>query len=375
MRWMNETRGVVAGSIALIGAMSMTCGAYATVSTTLVADRYLVTDGDKTYSVLDVYVKGNHPGDVMSWVGGLNGTAGHDVIFATSKAQGVTRDGTTGKITGGTITSDVFVQAGNSSWNPTYAGPEAWDSFIACGNRKQNAKVTNRGGALIDLKYSNWGTATTFGGGQMNTANSNYIDKGGGSGWYSILGGNPYSTAGAAENPFARVSLYNSTWNSTYADLDRTGVLTPKGELVLGATTATGALTAGVVGVGGSSLDFCWMVGRFAVDVTSETAPMTMQVQFNIVGKNGTSNETGTTFTGAVTNSYKICQFFALSLGYPQLCPSDLDGNRVIDPADVSLLLLDFGSCSGCSSDLDGNGVTDTADLSLLLLDFGACPV
>jgi hypothetical protein len=54
-------------------------------------------------------------------------------------------------------------------------------------------------------------------------------------------------------------------------------------------------------------------------------------------------------------------------------CPSDLDGNRVVDPADVSLLLLDFGPCVGCASDLDGNGVTDTADVSLLLLDFGDC--
>ena len=54
-------------------------------------------------------------------------------------------------------------------------------------------------------------------------------------------------------------------------------------------------------------------------------------------------------------------------------CPSDLDGNGLVDNADISLLLLDFGSCTGCPSDLDGNDVVDNADISLLL-EFGDCP-
>jgi len=302
-------------------AVGIAASAFATVSSTLVADRYIVKEGSgasaRFYSVLDVYVKGNHVGDTFSSITGLNGTAGHEVIFATSKATGVTRDGTTGKITSGTITGDAFVQAGNSSWNPTYGGAEAWDSFIATGNRKQNAKVTNRGGALIDLKSSTWATSTTFGGGQMNTANSSYIENGGGSGWLNSLGSNPYSSAGAAENPFARVSLYNSTWNATYADLDRTGVLTSKGDLMNGAATATAAISAAATSGVGSSLDFMWMVGRFAVEVTTETAPITMQVQFNMVGKNGSANETGTIFTGASTASYKVSQFFSFSVPTP----------------------------------------------------------
>jgi formylglycine-generating enzyme required for sulfatase activity len=55
-------------------------------------------------------------------------------------------------------------------------------------------------------------------------------------------------------------------------------------------------------------------------------------------------------------------------------CPADLDDNRLIDTADLSLLLLDFGACVGCTADLDGSGAVDTADISLLLLDFGQCP-
>jgi hypothetical protein len=312
-------------TLSLVPAVALASSAFATVSSTLVADRYIVKDGAgasaKFYSVLDIYVQGNHLGDVFSAVTGLNGTAGHDVVFATSQAQGVTRDATTGKINGGTITSDIFKQAGGSSWNPTYGGSEAWDSFIANGNRKQNAKVTNRAGTLIDLKSTTWSTSTTFGGGQMNTANSNFIENGGGSGWFNTLGSNPYSSARTAENPFARLSLYNSSWNSTYTDLDRTGVLTSKGRMFSGATTATLATTAVATGAAGTSLDFCYMIGRFAIDVTGKSASevITMQAQFNMVGKNGTSNEAGTTFTGATASAaaYKVSQFFQFQVPAP----------------------------------------------------------
>jgi hypothetical protein len=269
-------------------------------------------------------VKGNHVGDVMSSVTGLNGTAGHEVIFATSKATGVTRDAATGKVNGGSVTGDIFVQAGGSSWNPTYGGAEAWDSFIASGNRKQNAKVTNRAGTLIDFKQSTWGTSTTFGGGQMNTANSSFIESGGGSGWLNTLGANPYSTSGAAENPFARVSLYNSTWNGTYADLSRDGVLTSKGSMFNGAATASAAEAATASGGLGTSLDFHWMVGRFAIEVTGMKRygeagyeAITMQAQFNIVGRNGTGNETGSIVTGASTASLKVSQFFNFAVPTP----------------------------------------------------------
>ncbi len=67
------------------------------------------------------------------------------------------------------------------------------------------------------------------------------------------------------------------------------------------------------------------------------------------------------------------CVSLTAALANPP-CPSDLDGSRVVDTADLSLLLLDFGACAGCASDLDGSGEVDSADTSVLLLDFGACP-
>ena len=48
----------------------------------------------------------------------------------------------------------------------------------------------------------------------------------------------------------------------------------------------------------------------------------------------------------------------------------DLDGNGVVDSADVSLVLLMFGEVNS-SGDLDQSGVVDSGDVSLVLLEMG----
>jgi hypothetical protein len=361
------------GRAAVAGAMAVLFGvreAQGTVSTTLVADAYLVTDGAKTYSVLDIYAQGNNVGDCCT--NSVLGAGTHAVVFATSQATGTNliRD-SAGRITAGSITRDIFVQSDNSGWIPTNADGKPWDSFFALGVRTLGAKVINRAGVMKDRGLqSSWTAASGFT--QMLVPNSNFIDNGTTSGVYTGLGSN-YSTAGASEDPFGRVNLYSSYWDSTYPDLPRpTGYNTSKGAMQNGAATA--GLAAIGNGSAGTSLNFCWMIGRFAIDVTGKSASerITMNAQFNMVGKNGTGAESGTTFTGATTASYKVSQFFAFAMPLP--CPSDLDDNRVVDTADIGVMLLDFGDCQNCASDLDGNGLVDTADVSLLLLDFGSCP-
>jgi hypothetical protein len=53
----------------------------------------------------------------------------------------------------------------------------------------------------------------------------------------------------------------------------------------------------------------------------SSSEVITMQAQFNMVGKNGsgTNNETGTTFSGAVssTAAYKVSNHFAFAVPTP----------------------------------------------------------
>jgi hypothetical protein len=313
-RTMNWKSGLVAAGMA-IGAAQM---AQATVETKLYADTYIVVDGDRVYSVLDIYAKGNHLGDTLG--ASITGLISHPVIFKTSQA-------TTG--------ADVFVHGGSAGngWLPTDSAAKSWDSFIAAGNRAQgaNAKVTNRAGSLIDHGIAgNWTGASSFT--QMGVAGSNYIDEGTASGWYSSKGGNAHSAAGASENPFARVSLYNSTWNTAYGDLYRgADVLLTKGQMQTGRTTAAGDPV--LAGAPGSSLDFHWMVGRFTIDITDRLdQTITMQAQFNMVGKNGsgTNNETGTTFSGALTSGtnpqYKVSNHFTFGRFPPPIAVAAADG-------------------------------------------------
>jgi hypothetical protein len=357
----------VAGAIAVLGGVREARG---TVSSTLVADTYLVTDGAKTYSVLDIYAQGNNVGDCMT--NGVLGVGTHAVVFATSYATGagLVRD-SSGRITAGSIESDIFVHSDGSAWIPTNLGGKPWDSFFALGVRTLGAKVINRSGVMKDRGLqSSWTAASGFT--QMLVPNSCFVDNGTAGGVYTNLGSN-YSTAGASEDPFGRVNLYSSYWDAIYPDLPRpTGYNVSKGAMQSGATSASAATVGS--GAAGTRLDYCWMIGRFAIDVTGKSASerITMNAQFNMVGKNGTGAESGTTFTGATTAAYKVSQFFAFAMPLP--CPSDLDGNRLVDTADIGVMLLDFGDCQSCAGDLDGNGRVDTADISLLLMDFGACP-
>jgi hypothetical protein len=113
------------------------------------------------------------------------------------------------------------------------------------------------------------------------------------------------------------MNAYNADQAALYPDLVRTGLTTSKGAMQNGATTA-GAAAIGS-GVAGATLDFHWMMGRFAIDVTGKSASevITMNAQFNMVGKNGTAAEAGTTFTGTITAAYKVSNFFAFAVPAP----------------------------------------------------------
>jgi hypothetical protein len=55
-------------------------------------------------------------------------------------------------------------------------------------------------------------------------------------------------------------------------------------------------------------------------------------------------------------------------------CPADINGDGVIDTADLGILIGQFGT-TGPGADINGDGVVDTADLGVLIGDFGTtCP-
>jgi len=56
-------------------------------------------------------------------------------------------------------------------------------------------------------------------------------------------------------------------------------------------------------------------------------------------------------------------------------CPGDLNGDGIVDGADLGSLLNAWGGCLDCVADLNGDGVVDGADLGVLLNAWGACPL
>jgi len=58
--------------------------------------------------------------------------------------------------------------------------------------------------------------------------------------------------------------------------------------------------------------------------------------------------------------------------GLANPCPADLSGDQVVGPADLGILLGQWGV--GGSGDLDGNGIVGSSDLGILLGAWGACP-
>ena len=58
-----------------------------------------------------------------------------------------------------------------------------------------------------------------------------------------------------------------------------------------------------------------------------------------------------------------------------EFCDADFDMNGVVDVADLTILLANWGTCDGsCPGDANGDGMVDTADLVILLNEWGTCP-
>ena len=66
-------------------------------------------------------------------------------------------------------------------------------------------------------------------------------------------------------------------------------------------------------------------------------------------------------------------QSFLIHLNPPPACPGDANGDNVVDGADLSVLLSQFGQSvvPGTGGDLNNDGGVDGADLSVLLSNFG----
>ena len=216
-------------------------------------DSYLVFDGSRTYSVLDVYLRASSADDVVASVYGSYG-------FSASWTQ------QQGK---------AFKHAGGSSWNPSYTGTagSAWDSFVTCGMRQQQLDAD--GSTPINLTADPGFTNFNASNAATITGNPSFF----GAGWYPAAGANP------TLNAYSRVGFHNG----------QTGAVNRAkgtGNGAFGFTT-------------GQSLDNHFMIGRFTIDVTGEAANavLTMRFAFNTTVKNaGEADSRG----GATDLNYRV---------------------------------------------------------------------
>ena len=247
MQRMNQSVWTRCAAVGVVAAMSGAQMAMATVTPgTLFGDSYIVTEGVKTYAVMDVYLKCSSSADIIS------------------STFGVTAYQSSYTLNNGKEFKQSANQASASSWLPVNNDGSAWDSFVTCGCRVQGSGTTlasGQAGFLGMQLDTNWASSST--GGQI-------VGQAGGVGWYPAIG------ASTSTNPYAKAGQYSGTGSVNTAK----------------ATTniAGNGITAG------QSLTNFWMIGRFAIEVTGDSATNNqLTMKFAVAGKNNGT----TTFTGA----------------------------------------------------------------------------
>ncbi|MSR18948.1 MAG: hypothetical protein EXS00_07265 [Phycisphaerales bacterium] len=107
--------------------------------------------------------------------------------------------------------------------------------------------------------------------------------------------------------------------------------------------------------------------------------PTTLAIGCNDNGAGCSAGTSIATFTAASGGTYLIRVGGVSTGGYGTLtvscpstpCPADIDGNGVVDGADLGVVLAAWGGTAG---DITGDGITDGVDLAALLGAFGNCP-
>ena len=104
---------------------------------------------------------------------------------------------------------------------------------------------------------------------------------------------------------------------------------------------------------------------------SADASALPVQVSLDLSGDPRYMDDPGTADSGLGTPSFldRGCYEFQGTSAPP--CLADLDGDGLVDGADLGLLLANWGGAG--SGDLDGSGTIDGADLGLLLAAWGNC--
>lgn len=251
-----------------LASLALSASAFATVTPgSLFGDSYVVQDGARTYSVIDVYIRCTSSADIVSSVFGVT-------AYGSSYTL---NNGKTFQQSNGTA---------SSAWLPTNDDGKAWDSYVTNGARVQGSDSTLAGGKAGFLGVqidTNW--AASSNGGQI-------VGQNGGAGWFPSVG------ASTSSNPYCRAG-YNGGTSST-AGYWNTAKATE--------TIAGNGIAAG------QSLSNHWMIGRFAIEVTGDIATNnTLTLTFGVAGKNNGT----TTFTGSTSSAGRFSQTLTYAVPTP----------------------------------------------------------
>lgn len=120
---------------------------------------------------------------------------------------------------------------------------------------------------------------------------------------------------------------------------------------------------------------FVWISGRGYVPIRDYAAEkgVTYGEEWALSGMGMT--EDGLTITGyAIRSTDGGWSPFVLDLRQPpQPCTADLNGDSIVDAADLADLLTQWGGGPKSSADLNGDGLVDAADLASALAQWGPC--
>ncbi|MCA9284434.1 MAG: right-handed parallel beta-helix repeat-containing protein, partial [Phycisphaerales bacterium] len=181
--------------------------------------------------------------------------------------------------------------------------------------------------------------------------------------------------------------LWGNTGTSAFPQTQQLRVLTPS-TLDIGSSTVegwTGSL-GGTANSGDDPLfvdidgpdnifgtaddDTHLLPGSPCID-SADASALPVQVSLDLSGDPRYMDDPGTADSGLGTPSFldRGCYEFQGTSAPP--CLADLDGDGLVDGADLGLLLANWGGAG--SGDLDGSGTIDGADLGLLLAAWGNC--
>lgn len=129
------------------------------------------------------------------------------------------------------------------------------------------------------------------------------------------------------------------------------------------------AFLASAVGLDPAN-DYAPLAGSPAIDA-GDNGALPADVATDLLGLARFIDDPNTPDTGVGKGPIVDIGAIEFSGGAPQSVVGDMDGDGLVGPSDLAMLLAAWGPCGGCVADLTGDGVVDGADLLVMLAHWG----